>query len=387
MGRIEISGLSKSYDGVPAVADLDITIEDGEFITLLGPSGCGKTTTLNLLAGFLKPDSGRIAIDGVTVSEPGRVVEPGKRGMGMVFQNYALWPHKSVFGNVAYGLQRMKVPRHEVRERVDRILDMVGLEGFNDRLPGQLSGGQQQRVALARSLVTEPGMLLLDEPLSNLDAKLRAQMRFEVQQIQRRLGTTFVYVTHDQIEALSMSDRIAVMNRGRLEQMGTPSDVYLSPATAFVADFMGLINFLPGTVASADGGSELSVRLGSTDCLVRAQNAPHQPKADSGASVIVGVRPEVVGLSSFESGPPDLLTGEVTHVVVLGNIIQYDILTAGQTIKVQGSYSSTYKVGEKVRLTFDEQRVLCYSAVEETLAFVAGGTASESRGGEGSDGQ
>jgi len=254
MARIEIVGLGKCFGPHVALDALHLDIADHQFITLLGPSGCGKTTTLRLLAGFMEPDSGQIAVDGAVLSSPAGSVPPERRGMGMVFQNYALWPHMSVFDNVAFGLTMQRVPAAEARRRVTDMLGIVGLEGVAGRSPSALSGGQQQRVALARSLVTEPSILLLDEPLSNLDAKLRERMRNELKDLQRRTGITFVYVTHDQSEALALSDRIAVMAGGRLQQYGPPLEIYERPANRFVADFMGAANLLDGTVEQAELG-------------------------------------------------------------------------------------------------------------------------------------
>ena len=256
MAGISIRGLSKSYGGdagLAAVSDLSLDIADGQFVTLLGPSGCGKTTTLRLIAGFIAPDAGTIHADGRLVSSREQVVPPEERGMGMVFQNYAVWPHKTVFENVVFGLKVRGVAASEARARVKATLALVNLTGFEDRLPSELSGGQQQRVALARSLVVEPKILLLDEPLSNLDAKLRERMRSELKQLQRRTGITFVYVTHDQAEALALSDRIAVIHGGRLQQFGTPQEVYARPASRVVADFMGLVNLVPATVETVEG--------------------------------------------------------------------------------------------------------------------------------------
>src|SRR5262245_6696153 len=260
MAGISIRGLSKSFGEnaeVAAVADVDIEIKDNSFVTLLGPSGCGKTTTLRLIAGYIVPDSGMIEINGRVLSSPSSVVPPEARGMGMVFQNYAIWPHKNVFENVVFGLKLRKVPAAEAREKVAETLALVNLSGLEARYPNELSGGQQQRVALARSLVVQPDILLLDEPLSNLDAKLRERMRTELKELQRRTGITFVYVTHDQAEALALSDQIAVMNAGRVQQIGSPFDVYAHPANRLVADFMGLVNLLPGKVRErkGDGGA------------------------------------------------------------------------------------------------------------------------------------
>src|SRR6187549_3476433 len=256
MAGIAIRGLSKSFGArdasFAAVADLDLEIKDNSFVTLLGPSGCGKTTTLRLIAGYIVPDKGTIEVDGRVLSSPGAVVSPEARGMGMVFQNYAVWPHKTVFENVVFGLKLRRVPAAAAKKQVETALSLVNLAGLEGRYPNELSGGQQQRVALARSLVVEPSILLLDEPLSNLDAKLRERMRTELKTLQRRTGITFVYVTHDQAEAMALSDRIVVFNKGRVQQVGTPRDVYERPANLFVADFMGLVNKLSGTIVSKE---------------------------------------------------------------------------------------------------------------------------------------
>src|SRR6266581_3163169 len=264
MASIAIKGLTKSFnagdDAPAAVADLDLDIKDNQFVTLLGPSGCGKTTTLRMIAGYIVPDAGTIHINGRLLSAPGSMVPPDQRGMGMVFQNYAVWPHKTVYENVVFGLKLRKLPSAEAKNKVADILGQVNLTGLEQRYPNELSGGQQQRVALARSLVVEPEILLLDEPLSNLDAKLREHMRSELKQLQRRTGITFVYVTHDQAEALALSDQIAVMSGGRLQQYGTPFEVYAHPANRMIADFMGLVNLVPGTVRRGqDGGRSVEI--------------------------------------------------------------------------------------------------------------------------------
>src|SRR6266849_1854792 len=258
MAGITIKGLSKRFGAgetaLAAVADLDLDIKDNQFVTLLGPSGCGKTTTLRLIAGYITPDTGTIEVAGRLLSSPQAVVPPAERGMGMVFQNYAVWPHKTVYENVVFGLKLRKLASGVARQKVADMLALVNLSGLEARYPNELSGGQQQRVALARSLVVEPDILLLDEPLSNLDAKLRERMRTELKELQRRTGITFVYVTHDQAEALALSDHVAVMNAGRLQQYGTPFDVYAHPKNRMVADFMGLVNLLPGLVHSVETG-------------------------------------------------------------------------------------------------------------------------------------
>src|SRR3954467_1225250 len=295
MAGITIRGLLKNFGAnaeVAAVSDITLDIANNSFVTLLGPSGCGKTTTLRLIAGYIIPDEGTIEVDGRTVSSASSVVSPEARGMGMVFQNYAIWPHKTVFENVVFGLKLRKIPAADAKKKVADALALVNLTGLEQRYPNELSGGQQQRVALARSLVVEPEILLLDEPLSNLDAKLREQMRVELKRLQRRTGITFVYVTHDQAEALALSDQIAVIHGGRLQQYGAPQEVYAKPANRIVADFMGLVNLVsarvtgPGTAAVA-GGLTLALAL----------------PAGSGDDVEVAIRPENIRLGASASGP------------------------------------------------------------------------------------
>jgi thiamine transport system ATP-binding protein len=239
MVRVELEGIRKSFEGFTLEIP-ELEVRSGELMTLLGPSGCGKTTTLRIIAGLEKPNSGRVLFDGMDVTD----LEPGKRNIGIVFQDYALFPHMTVFENVAFGLEIRKLPREEIKKRVEWALGLVGLEGLENRYPEQLSGGQQQRVALARALVVEPKVLLLDEPLSNLDAKIRERLRGEIRRIQKELGITTIYVTHDQEEAMAVSDRIAVMNSGRIEQVGKPLELYYYPKTEFVARFLGLSNIL-----------------------------------------------------------------------------------------------------------------------------------------------
>jgi iron(III) transport system ATP-binding protein len=348
MARIDIHSLSKRYGTNLVVDDLSLEVHDGEFLTLLGPSGCGKTTTLRLIAGFVKPDGGTIAVDGTVLSSPEGVVPPEKRRMGMVFQNYAVWPHKTVFENVAFGLEAQKVPKREIAERVGRMLELVGLTGLEKRYPNQLSGGQQQRVALARSLVVEPQILLLDEPLSNLDAKLRERMRWELKDLQRRTGITFVYVTHDQAEAMALSDQIAVMHLGKLQQVGTPREVYLTPANRVVADFMGLVNLVPARVlGEPDGDDEALVALG--DSLRFKAALP--PRAAPGSEVLLAVRPESVQLLRPQ-GPPDpsLAMGRIEEAVFLGNFNDYQVAVDGLRLRVQAPPSDQFEVGEAIFL-------------------------------------
>ena len=248
MSVITIDHVTKSFGDVKVLKEFTEEFKDGEFITFLGPSGCGKTTMLRIIAGFEKPTTGEIRIDGKVVSSKDVFVPPEKRGIGMVFQSYAVWPHMNVFDNVAYPLKIQKVPKAQIKEKVSEILEIVHLSQYANRMPSQLSGGQQQRVALGRALIGEPKLLLLDEPLSNLDAKLRESMRYEIKEIQRKLKITVVYVTHDQVEAMTMSDRVFVINRGVVQQVGSPIEIYRRPKNQFIADFVGKVNFIKGAV-------------------------------------------------------------------------------------------------------------------------------------------
>src|ERR1700693_652926 len=316
---IELSGVSKRFGGVGAVNDVTLDIAEGEFFSLLGPSGCGKTTTLRMIAGFETPDSGRIVLEGADVT----AVSANRRPGNMVFQQYALFPHMSIYDNVAFGLKLKRVPGRERRERVLELLHIVGLEGYERRRPRQLSGGQQQRVALARALVNRPAALLLDEPLGALDVKLRKQMQLELKRIQHELGTTFVYVTHDQEEALAMSDRIAVMNGGQVEQIGSPREIYEHPETAFVADFIGSLNALDFTVQELVGEYGL-MRFGDGERIV----VPVRSGVRPGVSFRIAVRPERVHIGAIDGPLPDSgsrLEGTVAEIVYLGLSTQYHV--------------------------------------------------------------
>lgn len=352
MSGITIKGLTKRYGekgSAAAVDNIDLEIGDSQFITLLGPSGCGKTTTLRLIAGYLTPDAGTIHLGDREISSPHAVVSPDRRGMGMVFQNYAVWPHKTVRENVIFGLKVRKVARAKAADQVEKALALVNLTGLEDRFPNELSGGQQQRVALARSLVVEPEILLLDEPLSNLDAKLREHMRAELKQLQRRTGITFVYVTHDQAEALALSDRIAVMYGGVLQQFSAPHDVYTRPVNKVVADFMGLVNFLPGMVV--DSGSSLAVAT-FDDVHVRAALSADMHLGDP---VELAVRPENIQLSAVAAESRSV--GRIADVVYLGNIVEYMVeVSSGQVLRVQAHPKELFAIGAQVQVTLDADR-------------------------------
>ena len=327
-GRVAIAlaGVSKSFAGVPAVNDVTLDIAEGEFFSLLGPSGCGKTTTLRMIAGFEMPDAGRVVLEGTDVT----TVSPNRRPVNMVFQQYALFPHMSIYDNVAFGLRANGVPRAEHAGRIAELLRIVALEGYEKRRPKQLSGGQQQRVALARALVNRPAALLLDEPLGALDVKLRKQMQLELKRIQHELGTTFVYVTHDQDEALAMSDRIAVMNRGKVEQLGSPREIYERPRTAFVADFIGSLNTLELTIDELLGGYCICRFAGSERVV-----APVEGRHAAGETIRVAVRPEHVQIGPAGSAMPEegsRLTGTIAELVYLGMYTQFHVDTAAGRI-------------------------------------------------------
>jgi ABC-type Fe3+/spermidine/putrescine transport system ATPase subunit len=316
---VRLVGVSKHYGAVAAVEDAHLVAEAGRITTLLGPSGCGKTTTLRMIAGFIRPDAGDVYIGDHRVND----LPPHRRPTRTVFQNYALFPHMRVAENVAFGLEQERVPRAERERRVEDALAAVGLAGFGARQPGQLSGGQQQRVALARALVTRPSVLLLDEPLSNLDAKLRVSTREEIRRLQRQVGITTIYVTHDQEEALSLSDRVVVMHQGRILQEGTPTEIYERPATRFVAEFLGLSNFPRGRVLAADGSSA-RVDFGGYQAVVEAAAA-----AAVGSLVIALVRPENLLLAPADLGDGGW-RGVVQGVSYLGSVARYRVAVPGQ---------------------------------------------------------
>jgi spermidine/putrescine transport system ATP-binding protein len=318
---ISLENVSKRFGKVEAVRSVSLGIQEGEFFSLLGPSGCGKTTTLRMIGGFEQPDDGRIVLRGADVT----ATPPNRRNVNMVFQHYALFPHMSIEGNVAFGLRLKKVGKGEQRERVREMLRVVQLEGLEKRKPAQLSGGQQQRVALARALVNRPAALLLDEPLGALDVKLRKQMQLELKRIQSELGTTFVYVTHDQEEALAMSDRIGVMNDAVVEQVGAPREIYEHPTTAFVADFVGSLNALDFRVDEVDGGRLVS-RVSPTERLVVPASDGHR----QGEALQLAVRPERIRIDLADQPAPEegsRLEGVVAEIVYLGSITQFHVDT------------------------------------------------------------
>jgi len=325
MSSITISGITKRFGSVRAVDRVSVEIAKGEMFFLLGPSGCGKTTLLRTVAGFYYPDEGRIIFGEEDVSE----LPPDRRNTGMVFQHYALWPHMTVRGNLSFGLEMRGYPRHERRKRVDDALAQVKMEAYAERLPGQLSGGQQQRVALARALVIEPRVVLMDEPLSNLDANLRLEMRSHIKRLHEEIGMTVIYVTHDQHEALSMADRLAVMMNGKLVQTGTPREVYYRPATREVGQFIGETNFMTGNVREA--GEMITIDTPAGTIVASGKGA----MAGSGETVVCSIRPESWDILGAGEERPNMLRARVRHVYFHGNHEQYELeLADGSEVKV-----------------------------------------------------
>ena len=315
--RIAVQNITKRFGAMAAANDVTLTVEEGELFTLLGPSGCGKTTLLRLIAGFYSPDEGEIRFGDRRVNE----VPPHERGIGMVFQNYALWPHMTVGDNVGYGLKLRKVPGAEIGQRVHAVLEKVKLGGLDKRYPGQLSGGQQQRVALARALVLNPEILLLDEPLSNLDAKIRIQVRAEIRKLQKELGITTIYVTHDQEEALTLSDRIAVFDKGRMLEVGAPKTLYENPKTRFVADFIGINNQIEATVATVDAAAK---RLRARTALGE-WSATFTDSLAVGSPCVLCIRPENVDLDGATDATLNVVSGQIAFAAYLGNTLRYDV--------------------------------------------------------------
>lgn len=355
--EVRLVNLKKSFGETAAVRDVSLTISRGDFFTFLGPSGCGKTTVLRMIAGFTRPDEGSILFDGKEVND----VPPWKRDVGMVFQNYALWPHMSVFENVAFGLKERNLPKKVVQEKTRQALAIVNLEGLEKRRPSELSGGQQQRVALTRTLVIEPRLLLLDEPLSNLDAKLRIQMRHELVRIQRDLGITSIYVTHDQEEALTLSSQIAIMSKGKVVQMGTPKEIYENPKSQEVADFVGTSNFFKAQVIELN---EDQVHLKTEEGFLLMVERQKEISVAIGSGVILNIRPESIHLSYVNEIPPNenRIEGAVRTSAYLGSLVQYEVeVTGGKRVKVNvvnPRKKALFQEGERVSLTFSPEDIV-----------------------------
>jgi ABC-type Fe3+/spermidine/putrescine transport system ATPase subunit len=351
-----LRNVSRTFGGVTAVDNLNLTLREGELVSLLGPSGCGKTTTLRMIAGFITPTAGTIELDGRVIASPQSSLPPEKRGMSMIFQSYAIWPNMTVAENVAFGLKLQKVPAAEMQRRIDRILDVVRLKPLRDRYPAELSGGQQQRVALARAIVVNPKVLLLDEPLSNLDANLREEMRFEIRRLHDEFAMAMVYVTHDQAEAMVTSDRIAVMNQGRIEQIDAPFELYRHPRTRFVAGFIGRTNFLTG--ARCDdvvdfGGLQLPVRV-----LAPEGGLPQQ--------VQVSIRPQCIQLLRDKPAERDArccVEASIQRRAYLGESWDYHISLAPalEPLRVSARPSEVFEVGQTIYAEIDTSQITLVS--------------------------
>jgi iron(III) transport system ATP-binding protein len=353
MPGLRLTDLSKRFGKTVGVQRLSLEILDGELLTLLGPSGCGKTTTLRCVAGLLTPDSGEIYLGEERITD----LPPERRGIGLVFQNYALWPHMTVYGNLAFGLQLKGVPKQDRTKKIGDALATVRLSGLEERYPRQLSGGQQQRIALARALVLEPRLLLLDEPLSNLDAQLREEMRFEIRELQHRLGVTTVYVTHDQSEALALSDRIAVLHEGSLVQVGPPHEIYSRPENRFVAGFIGLTSFLEGAFVKPEEPEEFAlVKLGES---LKVRVLAGEPKI--GEKVTLAVRPEHIRMYPGRTGAAlsegNLLEAEVLQVAYLGNALDYRLQLGDWVVRAQTDTDKSLEPGQKVWIAVSPEQV------------------------------
>ncbi len=355
---LHLIGLKKSYGAAPAVRGVSLDVPAGKMVSLIGPSGCGKTTTLRMIAGLERPDEGRIVAGGRTLTDGARGVPPEERDLGMVFQTYALWPHMTVTQNVAYGLKQRKRPAASIAAKVEQVLGIIGMAQYAGRFPGQLSGGQQQRVALARAIATEPGILLFDEPLSNLDAVLREQMRFEIRTLQRRLGITSVYVTHSQDEALAISDEIAVMRDGLIVQTGKPLEIYNSPRNAFVAGFIGLANIMSLGQPECDDAA-LAGRLNDGTLVTGIAPA----KGLRGRTVVkVCIRPVDIRLDTGRGetvSQVNRLFGQVTAMTFTGGLVDYFVrLAGGEEVRVQATPPIVAEAGAPVTLSIPPTRVV-----------------------------
>ncbi len=351
---VQLEEITKKYKNIIAVDNISVEIQHGEFLFLLGPSGCGKTTTLRIIGGLEDPTSGIVRIKGKEVNG----ISPEKRDTATVFQNWALFPHKTIYENLAFGLKMRKKSKGEIKEKVHAFIEMVNLSGFEDRYPGQLSGGQKQRVALARALVVEPAVLLLDEPLSALDLKLRQRMRFEIKRIQKKIDVTTIFVTHDQTEAMAMADRIVVMNGGKIEQIGTPHEIYYEPKTKFTSDFIGETNFLEGKVINTNG-REVDVEISGGGRV----KAVYTGDERLSGKVIIGIRPEHIKIHKEKpASDNNLLEGTITDITFLGATKRFHVEYGDKIIAVDrvggSSMEETYKQSETIFMEMDPKNCL-----------------------------
>lgn len=367
---IELINISKHFGDTIAVDDASFSVNKGEFLTLLGPSGCGKTTTLRMIAGFTKPTQGSIYIDGELVNEK----PPYERNIGMVFQNYSLFPHMTTYDNLAFGLKMRKVSENEIKRRVKETFELIALSGYEDRYPGQLSGGEQQRIALGRALIIEPNVLLLDEPLSNLDLKLRQKLRLDLKRIQKEVDITSIYVTHDQEEALILSDRIALMNKGQIVQIGNPKEMYENPKNRFVADFIGETNFLSGELISRKGSwAEIELDDGTMVHASLRCIDYHDSPLEKDNKVILSLRPHNIILTRTKPRDEDmqnLFEGKIKDLEYVGSLVKYHVeLKNGFALVAQDSLieSEKYSLGETVYLTCSPKNFLVISGTSDKI--------------------
>lgn len=354
MAILKVKNLSKNFGKVKAVQEVSFEATEGKVLSLLGPSGCGKTTTLRCIAGFENPDQGEIYLDNRKIT----TIPPEKRGIGMVFQNYALWPHMTVYGNLAFGLQIKKVPKDEITKKIKKVLDMVQLEGYENRYPRQMSGGQQQRIAMARALVFEPEIMLLDEPLSNLDAQLREEMRFEFTELQRKLGITAIYVTHDQAEALVISDKIVILDQGKIVQSGSPKEIYSNPKNKFVAGFIAVTSFINGKIDSfTEEKKKVIVKTDDGLTIYGFNNS-----FDIGQKVSVAMRMNVIKFIQDENksdkNTVNIFKGKIIQSSYLGNIIDYKIKVGNWEVRTKSDAKYNFEVGEEVTFYLSPEDII-----------------------------
>lgn len=354
MATLELKNITKKFGNFTAVNNMNLNVGDGEMVALLGGSGCGKTTTLRIIAGFIDEFEGSILVDGKEINH----IPTHKRNMGVFFQNYALFPHMNTFDNVAFGLKMQKIPKNIIKEKVQKILELVKMTGMEGRYPRELSGGQQQRVALARALVTEPNVLLLDEPLSNLDAKLRMEMQIEIKRIQRELKITTIIVTHDQEEAISLADRVVVMNAGKILQVGKPKEVFDRPASLYVADFMGFSNFIEGQVTDVDN-TKIKLDCSGQELIL---SGAYSTGFASGDKVTISIRPENITLSNVNSD--NVLKGKVKNVTYKGTVTRMEIEGIfTETIFLNIHDNEGYEVGDVITITFPSEKLIIYKNI------------------------
>ena len=354
MAILKVKNLSKNFGKVKAVQEVSFEATEGKVLSLLGPSGCGKTTTLRCIAGFENPDRGEICLDDRKITH----ISPERRGIGMVFQNYALWPHMTVYGNLAFGLQIRKISKDEITKKIKKVLGMVQLEGYENRYPRQMSGGQQQRIAMARALVFEPEIMLLDEPLSNLDAKLREEMRFQFTELQKSLGITAVYVTHDQAEALVISDKIVILNQGKIVQSGSPKEIYSNPKNKFVAGFIAVTSFISGSINSfAEEKKKVIVKTDDGLVIHGFNNS-----FDIGQKVSVAMRMNVIKFIQDENksdkNTVNIFKGKIIQSSYLGDIIDYKIKVGNWEVRTNSDAKYNFKVGEEVTFYLSPEDII-----------------------------